>query len=234
MQRLRASRRWRAPSRVWVRQAATAVSPRTAPRYLLPFLALARPARLPGWWSSGARPPQEDQVGAGAEPGHVHAGFGDGVLGGAPGPAGHRPGLLESCSSYGASSRSITVGQPVDLLVDPVDAAEHRLQQGGVVFGEELCALQRPPPAGGSCGGTRRRASWASTLGWRSPAIRWSMMSRPVTPCRSVSTAEILSAADSSSFSARCFSRVRSSVRSRRYRVCSRMTRNSGWPRSRK
>ena len=39
-------------------------------------------------------------------------------------------------------------------------------------------------------------------------------MSRPVTPCRSVSTLEILIAADSSSFSARCFSRVRSSVRS--------------------
>ena len=35
-------------------------------------------------------------------------------------------------------------------------------------------------------------------------------MSRPVTPCRSVSTLEILIAADSSSFSARCFSRVRS------------------------
>ena len=37
------------------------------------------------------------------------------------------------------------------------------------------------------------------------------MMSRPVTRCRSVSTLEILIAADSSSFSARCFSRVRSS-----------------------
>jgi hypothetical protein len=54
------------------------------------------------------------------------------------------------------------------------------------------------------------------------------MMSRPVTPCGSVTTLEILIAADSSSFSARCFSRVRSSVRSRRYRVCSRIIRNSG------
>ena len=53
-------------------------------------------------------------------------------------------------------------------------------------------------------------------------------MSRPVTPCRSVTTEENLIAADSSSFSARCFSRVRSPVRSRRYRVCSRMIRNSG------
>jgi hypothetical protein len=47
-------------------------------------------------------------------------------------------------------------------------------------------------------------------------------MSRPVTPCRPVRTEEILTAADSSSFSARCFSRVRSPARSRRYRVCSR------------
>ena len=49
------------------------------------------------------------------------------------------------------------------------------------------------------------------------------MISRPVTPCRSVSTLDSLIAA-----SARCFSRVRSSVRSRRRRVCSRMIRNSG------
>ena len=54
------------------------------------------------------------------------------------------------------------------------------------------------------------------------------MISRPVTPCRSVSTDDSLIAASSSSFSARCFSRVRSPVRSRRRRVCSRMTRNSG------
>ena len=53
-------------------------------------------------------------------------------------------------------------------------------------------------------------------------------MSRPVTPCRSVSTLGILVAADSGSFSARCLSRVGSAVRSRRYRVGSRMTRNSG------
>ena len=61
--RLRASRRWRAPSRVWVRPAATAVSPVMAPRYRLPFLALARPARLPDWWSWGARPAQETRCG---------------------------------------------------------------------------------------------------------------------------------------------------------------------------
>jgi hypothetical protein len=53
-------------------------------------------------------------------------------------------------------------------------------------------------------------------------------MSRPGTPCRSVTTEESLTAAGSSSFSALFFSRVRSSVRSRRYRVCSRIRRNSG------
>lgn len=53
-------------------------------------------------------------------------------------------------------------------------------------------------------------------------------MSRPVTLCRSLTTDDSLTAADSSSFSTRCFSRVRSPVRSRRYRVCSRITRNSG------
>src|SRR5258705_10222253 len=61
--RLRASRRWRAPSRVWVRPAATAVSPVTAPRYRLPFFALARPLRLPDWWACGARPAQETRGG---------------------------------------------------------------------------------------------------------------------------------------------------------------------------
>src|SRR5262249_58335797 len=52
-------------------------------------------------------------------------------------------------------------------------------------------------------------------------------MSGRVPPCRRVGREEILIAADSSSFSARCFSLVRSSVRSRRYRVCSRITQNS-------
>ena len=41
-------------------------------------------------------------------------------------------------------------------------------------------------------------------------------------------TDDSFSAADSSSFSARCFSLVRSPVRSRRYLVCSRISRNSG------
>ena len=71
-------------------------------------------------------------------------------------------------------------------------------------------------------------ASWASAFGSRPSAIRWSMMSRPVTPCRSLTKDDSLIAADSSSFSARCFSQMRSSGSSRRYRVCSRMIRNFG------
>jgi hypothetical protein len=74
----------------------------------------------------------------------------------------------------------------------------------------------------------RPRASCASTFGSRCPAISCPMMSRPVIPCTSASTAEILIAADSSSLSARFLSRVRSPVRSRRYRVCSRISPNSG------
>ena len=53
-------------------------------------------------------------------------------------------------------------------------------------------------------------------------------MSQPVTPCRPVTTLDSFSAADPSSFSAGCFSRARSLVRSRRYRVCSRIT--TTWP----
>ena len=62
----------------------------------------------------------------------------------------------------------------------------------------------------------RARASWASAFASRCPAIRCSMMSRPVTPCRSVITEDSFNAADSSSFSTRCFSRLRSSINSRR------------------
>jgi transposase len=81
---------------------------------------------------------------------------------------------------------------------------------------DHLIAGERSPKVLAQLARARARASWARTFGLRSPAMRWSMMSRPVTPCRSVTTEDSLIAADSSSFSARCFSRVRSSVRSRR------------------
>jgi hypothetical protein len=83
-----------------------------------------------------------DQVGAGTEPGHVHAGFGDGVLGGAPGPAGHRLGLLELLLVRGQQLVDHP-GQVLDVGGQPVDARQHRGQQGGVRRGEELRVLQR-------------------------------------------------------------------------------------------
>src|SRR5215468_4271058 len=57
--RLRARRRCRAPSRVPVRPTATAVSPVTAPVYLLPRLWRRWPLRAPDCLSSGVRPAQE-------------------------------------------------------------------------------------------------------------------------------------------------------------------------------
>ena len=49
------------------------------------------------------------------------------------------------------------------------------------------------------------RASWASTLGLRSPAMIASSMSRPETPWMSVITLDSFRCASSSSFSARCY-----------------------------
>ena len=148
---------------------------------------------------------------ASAEAGHVDAGLGDGVLGGAAAPAGHRFCLLE-LFLVGGQQLFDHLGQPGDLLMDPVDALQHDLQQGGVLGGEELRALQRllqlgDLAAGAGAGQRLRVALPGDQVVHDVPAGH---------PCRSVSTLEILSAADSSSFSARCFSRVRSLVSSRR------------------
>ena len=114
----------------------------TAARYRLPFLDLARPVRLPDWLSSGVLPAQEDRWPPVAEAGHVDAGLGDGVLGGAAAPAGHRLGLLQLFLVRGQQPFDHR-GQLVDLGVDPVDAGQHGGQQGGVLGGEELRAFQR-------------------------------------------------------------------------------------------
>src|SRR3954447_16372066 len=71
----------------------------------------------------------------------------------------------------------------------------------------------------------RPRASSASTVGLRCPAISASIIARPETPSTSVSTDEILIRASSSSFSIRCLTRVRSSTRSNRARARSRTCR---------
>jgi hypothetical protein len=81
-------------------------------------------------------------VGAGREPGHVHAGPGDGVLGRAPSPAGHRLGLLELFLVRGQQLPG-HLAQPGDIGGHPVDALQHDGQQAGVPGGEELRAFQR-------------------------------------------------------------------------------------------
>jgi hypothetical protein len=81
-------------------------------------------------------------VPAGAEAGHVDAGFGDGVLGGAAAPAGHRFCLGQLLLMRGQQPFDHP-GQPGDLRGDPVDALQHDLQQRRVLRREELRALQR-------------------------------------------------------------------------------------------
>ena len=124
---------------------------------------------------------------AGGELAHVDPGLGDGVLGGAAAPAGHGSGLLQ-LSSYGASSCSIT-------SVSRAMSAVSRPMRSSMVSSRAACSAVKNSAPSRACSSSvilrraRARASWARTLGLRSPAIRWSMMSRPVTPCRSVTTA---------------------------------------------
>jgi hypothetical protein len=74
------------------------------------------------------------QVRAGAEPGHIHAGFGHGVLRGAPSPPGHRLGLGQLLLVQGQQPLD-HLGQIVDAGGQPVDAGEDLGQQGGVLIG---------------------------------------------------------------------------------------------------
>nr|WP_321182506.1 hypothetical protein [Mycobacterium kansasii] len=62
----------------------------------------------------------------------------------------------------------------------------------------------------------RERASCASTLGSRSPAINAAIIARPDTPKMSEATTESLMQASSRSFSTRFFSAVRAPMRSMR------------------
>jgi hypothetical protein len=62
----------------------------------------------------------------------------------------------------------------------------------------------------------RARASCASRLGSRSPAISAVSIARPETPKMSLATTLSLIWASSSSFSTRCFSAVRAATRSTR------------------
>ena len=66
---------------------------------------------------------------------------GEDVLGGAASPPGHRLGLLELFLVRGQQLFD-HLRYPGDLGVETVDAAEHGLQQGGLVPGEGLRAFQ--------------------------------------------------------------------------------------------
>jgi hypothetical protein len=68
--------------------------------------------------------------------------LGDGVLGGAAAPAGHRPGLLQLLLIRGQQGLD-HLGQLIDGDVELVDAAEHLREQRGELAGEELRAFQR-------------------------------------------------------------------------------------------
>jgi hypothetical protein len=81
-------------------------------------------------------------VAPGGELGHVDPGLGDGVLGGAPAPAGHGFCLLELFLIRGQQLLD-HLGQPGDLGLDPVDALQHGLEHGSVLGGDELHAVQR-------------------------------------------------------------------------------------------
>ena len=95
-----------------------------------------------------------------------------------------------------------------DLRADPVGVVEHHVQDRRVMIGEK--SPQRLFKLGGLFLRARPLASCASARGSRCPAIKASIIARPVTPCSSESTDEILIWASSSSFSMRCCSRVRS------------------------
>src|SRR5215204_4636807 len=77
----------------------------------------------------------------------------------------------------------------------------------------------------GIFGRIRPRAHPARTSGSRSPSTSADSIARPETPNRSETNTDNLIPASSSSFSMRCFSRVRSAVSAARYRVRSRKRR---------
>ncbi len=105
--------------------------------FLVPGLAFA----LAGLLVQRDAPGPGHQVTSGGEPGHVHAGPGDGVPGGAAPPPGHRLGLLQLFLMRGQEFFDHG-GEVADLGVDLAGALQHGLGQARMVIGEELRALQ--------------------------------------------------------------------------------------------
>ena len=125
------------------------------------------------------------------------------------------PGISSSRAAAVARGqiRSDLLVEGGDVGVDTVDAVQHPGQQEPVMVIEvavegflQWAILVR----------IRLRASWANTLGSRSPAISAAIIARPETPKMSEATTDSLMQASSSSFSTRFFSAVRAATRSTR------------------
>ena len=96
-------------------------------------------------------------MGAGGEPGHVHAGLGDGVLGGTPSPARHRLGLLKLFLVRGQ--------QLLDHLAQPGDVGGHPVDALAMALSRPACSAVKnsaPSSASSSSAILRRAAARAS------------------------------------------------------------------------
>jgi hypothetical protein len=107
-------------------------------------------------------------------------------------------------------------GEVLDLGAECVDLVQQQAGQFGVVVIE---ASGRAWTRAARLTRIRPRASSASSVGSRCPAMSASIIARPETPMMSVATVESLIRASSRSFSSRCTCRERSWSRSNRNRV---------------
>ena len=94
-----------------------------------------------------------------------------------------RPRFPGRCHLAGLQPDQEEVGRVEEVTDEPL----YRDRVCGIDIGKAgMVATIRVPSERNPVRRAAARASWASTLGSLSPAIRWCMMSRPVTPCRSV------------------------------------------------
>jgi hypothetical protein len=151
-------------------------------------------------------------VGGGREPGHVHADLGDQFLRAGPPDAGDLIQLGHLAGERGDRFLD-PPGQRLDLGAQPIDAVEHHAQQVAVMVAEvpgQRLLQDADLLAHGAAGHPGQH------VGVTLPPISASSMSRPDLPKMSLITADSLIWVSSSSFSTRCFSRVRSWIRVRR------------------
>src|SRR6266542_554770 len=172
---------------------------------LVPLLA----GRLVGL---GAELGPRHQVRGGGEAAHVDADLGDQLLGGGSADP-VTASSWATCDANGAIASAIVVSRAAicSLSRSMLSSIIRRITA--------WWSLKNPRSASSSAAilaRSRRRASWASTLGSRCPATSASSIARPDAPKMSVATELSLICASSSSFSTRCISRVRSRISDRR------------------